>query len=104
MIDIPDAQRKVSLRDKQLLPDLALIDPALTDHCPRLVTLHSGMDAVTQVIEPYLSSRANLFTDMLCREAIPKGLRALKQLMDEESEDARDALAQVSQGRFGGPG
>ena len=100
VIDIPDAKRKVSLRDKQLLPDLALVDPALTDCCPRSVTLHSGLDAVTQVIEPYLSSRANLFTDLLCREAIPKGLRALKQLMHEESEEARDALAQVS--LFGG--
>lgn len=100
VIDIPDAQRKVSLRDKKLLPDLALIDPALTDYCPRSVSLHSGLDAVTQVIEPYLSSRANLFTDMLCREAIPKGLRALKQLMNHESKEARDALAQVS--LFGG--
>jgi alcohol dehydrogenase class IV len=100
VIDIPQAQRKVSLRDKELLPDLALIDPALTDNCPRHVTLHSGLDAVTQVIEPYLSSRATLFTDMLCREAIPKGLRALKQLMEGESTAARDDLAQVS--LFGG--
>jgi alcohol dehydrogenase class IV len=100
VIDIPQAQRKVSLRDKELLPDLALIDPALTDNCPRHVTLHSGLDAVTQVIEPYLSSRATLFTDMLCREAIPKGLRALKQLMEGESKEARDDLAQVS--LFGG--
>ncbi len=100
VIDIPEAQRKVSLRDNQLLPDLALVDPALTDNCPRHVSLHSGLDAITQVIEPYLSSRANLFTDMLCREAIPKGLRALRQLMDSESTEARDALAQVS--LFGG--
>jgi len=100
VIDIPDAQRKVSLRDNQLLPDLALIDPALTDNCPRHVSLHSGLDAITQVIEPYLSSRANLFTDMLCKEAIPKGLAALKQLMNGESKEARDALAQVS--LFGG--
>lgn len=100
VIDIPEAQRKVSLRDSQLLPDLALIDPALTDNCPRHVSLHSGLDAITQVIEPYLSSRANLFTDMLCAEAIPKGLRALTQLMKGESREARDALAQVS--LFGG--
>lgn len=100
VIDIPEAQRKVSLRDNQLLPDLALVDPALTDNCPRRVSLHSGLDAITQVIEPYLSSRANLFTDMLCKEAIPKGLFALKQLMDAESKEARDALAQVS--LFGG--
>ena len=100
VINIPEAQRKVSLRDNQLLPDLALIDPALTDNCPRQVSLYSGLDAVTQVIEPYLSSRSNPFTDMLCVEAIPKGLRALKQLMDRESEEARDSLAQVS--LFGG--
>lgn len=100
VIDIPEAQRKVSLRDNQLLPDLALVDPALTDNCPRQVSLYSGLDAVTQVIEPFLSSRSNLFTDMLCQEAIPKGLQALKQLMDRESEEARDSLAQVS--LFGG--
>jgi len=100
VIDIPEARRKVSLRDNQLLPDLALVDPSLTDNCPRHVSLHSGLDAITQVIEPYLSSRANLFTDMLCKEAIPKGLLALKQLMESESRQARDALAQVS--LFGG--
>lgn len=100
VIDVPDAKRKVSLRDAQLLPELALIDPALTDHCPRLVTLHSGLDAITQVIEPYVSSRATAFTDMLCVEAIPKGLRALRHLMNAESEQARDDLAQVS--LFGG--
>ncbi|WP_392386021.1 iron-containing alcohol dehydrogenase [Marinomonas primoryensis] len=100
VIDIPEAQRKVSLRDNQLLPDLALVDPALTDNCPRLVSLYSGLDAITQVIEPYISSRSNLFTDMLCVEAIPKGLQALKQLMIMESNEARDALSQVS--LFGG--
>lgn len=100
VIDVVEVQRKVSLRDNQLLPDLAVVDPALTDNCPREVSLHSGLDAVTQVIEPYLSSRSNLFTDMLCKEAIPKGLHALKQLMDKESTEARDALAQVS--LFGG--
>ncbi|MBK1885103.1 MULTISPECIES: iron-containing alcohol dehydrogenase [Marinobacter] len=100
VIDVVEAQRKVSLRDNQLLPDLALVDPALTDNCPKQVSLYSGLDAVTQVIEPYLSSRSNLFTDMLCKEAIPKGLLALKQLMEGESKGARDALAQVS--LFGG--
>ncbi len=100
VVDIPQARRKVSLRDNQLLPDLALIDPALTDNCPRHVSLHSGLDAITQVIEPYLSSRANPVTDALCAQAIPKGLSALKSLMNEETEEARDTLAQVS--LFGG--
>ncbi|WP_336366072.1 iron-containing alcohol dehydrogenase [Marinobacter sp. C2H3] len=100
VIDVPEASRKVSLRDPKLLPDLALVDPALTDGCPRAVTLHSGLDAITQVIEPYLSSRATPFTDLLCVDAIPRGLRALKQLMAAESPDARDAMAHVS--LFGG--
>ena len=42
-------------------PDLALVDPALTDNCPRRVSLHSGLDAITQVIEPDLSSRVMLW-------------------------------------------
>lgn len=100
VVDIPAAQRKVSLRDARLLPDLALVDPAMTDGCPKSVTLHSGLDAITQVIEPYLSSRATPFTDMLCVEAIPRGLQALKRLMAGESKEARDAMAHVS--LFGG--
>lgn len=96
VISVPDAQRKVSLRDPRMLPTLAIVDPALTDNCPRGVTLASGLDAVTQVIEPYLSSKANPMTDMICRDAIPKGLVAIQQIMVDENPDARDALAWVS--------
>ena len=96
VIAVPDAQRKVSLRDPRMLPVLAVVDPALTDHCPRGVTLASGLDAVTQVIEPYLSSKANPLTDAICRDAIPKGLVALRQIMAAEDPEARDALAWVS--------
>jgi alcohol dehydrogenase class IV len=96
VIAVPDAQRKVSLRDPRMLPTLAIVDPALTDNCPRGVTLASGLDAVTQVIEPYLSSKANPLTDALCRDAIPKGLVAIRQIMAGEDPEARDALAWVS--------
>jgi alcohol dehydrogenase class IV len=88
--------RKVSLRDDRMLPDIALVDPALTDGLPRSVTLASGLDALTQVIEPYLSSRANPMTDALCRDAIPRALPALRQLMRGEDATARDAMAWVS--------
>ncbi len=60
------------------------------------MTLASGLDAVTQVIEPYLSSKANPLTDAICRDAIPKGLVAIRRIMDGEDLDARDALAWVS--------
>lgn len=52
VINVPEQQRKVSLRDDRMLPDLAIIDPSLTDSAPRAVTLASGLDAITQVIEP----------------------------------------------------
>lgn len=96
VIAVPEAKRKVSLRDKRLLPKLAVVDPSLTDGCPRAVTLASGLDAVTQVIEPYLSCRANRFTDALCRSAIPLGLAALQRLMAEEDQNARDDMAWCS--------
>ncbi len=96
VISVPDARRKVSLRDARMLADLALVDPALTDGCPRAVTLASGLDAVTQVIEPYLSSKANPLTDALARAAIPRGLEALVRLMETEDTAARDTMAWVS--------
>lgn len=96
VIGVPEAGRKVSLRDPRMLPDLAIVDPALTDHCPAPVTLASGLDAVTQVIEPYLSAGANPVTDALCRDAIPRGLIALRRLMEHEDTAARDALCLTS--------
>ncbi len=63
---------------------------------PRGVTLASGLDALTQVIEPYVSRRANLATDALSRAAIPQGIAALVTLMEREDPAARDALAWVS--------
>ena len=96
VIDVPEHRRKVSLRDDRMIADLAIIDPALTDDCPRSVTLASGLDAITQVIEPYLSTRANAYTDALCRAAIPLGLAALCLLMTDEDPEARDAMAWVS--------
>ncbi|WP_132951531.1 iron-containing alcohol dehydrogenase [Rhodovulum bhavnagarense] len=96
VIGVPEARRKVSLRDARMIPDVVLIDPALADGTPRAVTLASGLDAITQVIEPFLSSRANPLTDALCRAAIPRGLAALARLMQGEDADARDDMAVVA--------
>jgi len=97
VIGVPEAGRKVSLRDARMLPDVALVDPGLTDAVPKAVTLASGLDAVSQVIEPYVSSKANRMTDALCRAAIAPGLRALRQLVDEgEDKAARDEMAWCS--------
>ncbi|MBB4066299.1 iron-containing alcohol dehydrogenase [Gellertiella hungarica] len=96
VIGVPEHRRKVSLRDPRMLARLAIVDPALTDNSPRRVTLESGLDAVTQVIEPYISSRANRLTDALCRDAIQSGLSALRILMLREEEAARDQIAWTS--------
>ncbi|MEM1429709.1 MAG: iron-containing alcohol dehydrogenase [Pseudomonadota bacterium] len=97
VIGVPEAARKVSLRDARMVPDLAVIDPSLTDGTPVAQTLASGLDAVTQVIEPYLCTRATPFTDALARPAIEMGLHALVALVEEgENPGARDRLAYVA--------
>lgn len=96
VIGLPDVGRKVSLRDERMVARLAIVDPALTDGCPKAVTLASGLDAVTQVIEPYVSVKATAYTDALSRPAIGQGIEALMRLMRDEDADARDQLAWVS--------
>ena len=96
VIDVPARRRKVSLRDDRMMARLAIVDPALTDGCPRAVTLASGLDALTQVIEPYVCNRSNPATDALARAAIPMALAALPALMQGEDAAARDAMAWVS--------
>jgi alcohol dehydrogenase class IV len=93
----PEHRRKVSLRDARLLPRLALVDPELLIGLPARVALASGLDALTQVIEPYLSALANPLTDALCRDAIPRGLSALPRLLDDPADArARADMALVS--------
>ena len=96
VIDIPDAQRKVSLRDSKLLPAIALVDPAFTDDTPKAVTLACGLDALTQCIEPYLSNKRSFLTDSLVEPVIPRALQALHRLMSQETSEDRDTLAYTS--------
>lgn len=96
VIGLPDLGRKVSLRDDRMIARLAIIDPALTDHCPKAVTLASGLDAITQCIEPFVSIKATPYTDAITQAAIPMGLSALIRLMHAEDPAARDAMAFVS--------
>lgn len=96
VIGLPEHRRKVSLRDDRMLARLAIVDPALTDGCPWPVTLASGLDAVVQVIEPYVSGKATPYTDALTLPAISQGLRALLRLRAGEDASARDDLSWVS--------
>ena len=96
VIGLPEHRRKVSLRDDRMLARLAIVDPDLTDGCPWEVTLASGLDAVVQVIEPYVSLRATPYTDALTRPVLALGLDALQRLQKGEDQSARDDLAFVS--------
>ena len=75
----PEHRVKASLRSPLMIPRVALVDPELTVSCPPQVTAASGMDALTQCLEPFVSSRASPLTDGLAREGLRRaaaGLRA----------------------------
>jgi len=94
-------QIKVSLRSPFLLPRIALVDPELTYSLPAHVTIATGLDALTQLIEPLVSSRANPATDGLCREGIPRVARSLAAVVQNgKNFAAREEMALAS--LFGG--
>ncbi|MEO5822700.1 MAG: iron-containing alcohol dehydrogenase [Vicinamibacteraceae bacterium] len=73
----PEHGVKASLRSPHMLPAVALVDPDLTWDLPPALTASTGLDALTQLIEPFVSARANAFVDAICRDAIPRVIAAL---------------------------
>ena len=84
----PEHQVKVSLRSPLMLPRLAVVDPELTLELPPAVTASTGLDALTQLIEPYVSSRANPLTDGFCREGLHRVSRSLRRAYQSGSDRA----------------
>jgi alcohol dehydrogenase class IV len=92
---------KASLRSPHLLPRLAIVDPNLLDGAPPQVLANSGLDALSQVIEPFLSSRANPWTDGLAREGMKRSARSLRAaVLEGLNAERREDLALAS--LFGG--
>jgi len=92
---------KASLRSPLMLPRVALVDPELTYGLPPAVTAYTGLDALTQLIEPYVSARANPLTDALCVAGIGRVSHALRSAYhDGADRDARSDMATAS--LFGG--
>ena len=88
---------KVSLRSVHMLPDVALVDPTLVLDCPPHVTASSGLDALTQCIEPLVSSFANPITDGLCREGLKRAGKSLRRAYVDGSDlGARTDMAVCS--------
>lgn len=93
----PDQRVKVSLRSPLMLPQVALIDPELTYSMPPAVTASTGLDALTQCMEPYVSTNANPLTDAVCREGMQRAARSLRRAFyDGNDITAREDMAIAS--------
>lgn len=77
VLSSPENRVKVSLRSSLILPKLALIDPKLTLSVPPSITASTGLDALTQCIEPFVTHFANPLTDGICRQGIQFAARSL---------------------------
>jgi len=97
----PEHRVKVSLRSPLMLPRVAVVDPELTYSLPPAVTASTGLDALTQLIEPYVSSRANPMTDALCVDGIRRAARSLR-IAVENGRDKGARLDMSVASLFGG--
>lgn len=97
----PEQRAKVSMRSPFMLPRVALVDPELTYDLPPQLTATTGMDALTQLIEPFVSVKANPLTDAICREGMMRVARSLRRAYEQGGdESARQDMCVASV--FGG--
>lgn len=97
----PEHRVKVSLRHNKMLPDVAIVDPELTYSVSPDLTASTGLDALTQLIEPYVSHLATPITDGFCREGIRRAARSLQRATRDGNDiQAREDMAIAS--LFGG--
>jgi len=97
VLSVPEHWVKVSMRSPFMLPCLAVVDPELTYSMPPSVTASTGLDALTQLLEVYVSGLANPLTDGICREGLCRTGRSLRRAYDDGSDhDARQDMALAS--------
>ncbi len=101
VLGAPEQHFKVSLRSPYMLPRLAIVDPELTYQLPPQVTASTGLDALTQLIEPFVSVRANPLTDAIAREGMRRASRSLLKAY-EQGEDANARQDMSIASLFGG--
>ena len=88
VIASPEHRVKVSLRSPLLVPRVAIVDPLLTLTCPAGVTAASGLDALTQLIEPFTCVQPNPVADALCRDGMARIRRSLRRAWEDGSDAA----------------
>ena len=97
----PEHKVKVSLRSPLMLAKMAVVDPELTYDLPPALTASTGLDALTQLIEPFVCSHANPMADGLCVEGLRRAARSLRVAFgDGQNQSARADMAVAS--LFGG--
>jgi alcohol dehydrogenase class IV len=93
----PAKKFKASIRSELLMPRVALIDPELAVDVPPDVTAASGMDALCQCIEAYVSKSANPMTDAIAIKGVELAGRFLKRAYDDGHDlDAREGMAMAA--------
>ncbi len=97
----PEHRTKVSLRSRLMLPYMAVVDSELTYSLPPSVTASTGLDALTQLIEPFVCNSPTPITDAICRQGIQQGALSLRRACEEgDNIKARESMALAS--LFGG--
>lgn len=97
----PAHRVKVSLRSPHMLPRLAIVDPELTYSLPPAITASTGLDALTQNLESFVSNKANPLTDALAWEGMRRAARSLRRAYEQGDDSAaREDMALAS--LFGG--
>lgn len=93
----PEHRVKVSLRHSSMLPRLAVVDPELTYDLPPSLTASTGLDALTQLIEPYVCVRAQPLTDAICVAGLVRAARSLRRVVEDGTDhSAREDMAFAS--------
>jgi len=97
VLSVPKHRVKISMRSPFMLPRLAVVDPELTHSMPPSVTASTGLDALTQLLEVYVSAQANPLTDGICREGILRAGRSLRRAYENgDDHEAREDMAMAS--------
>lgn len=92
-----DPPFKKSIRDPRLVPSVALIDPELTVSVPAAITAASGMDAITQLIESYISRKAQPIPQALCAHGLKLALPAIAEAVENgQRRDVREKMAHAA--------
>jgi len=101
VLGVPEQGIKVSMRSALMLPSVALVDPELTYSMPQSVTASTGLDALTQLMEAYVSNKSNPLTDGICKEGLLRASRSLRRAYENGTDrQARSDMSLAS--LFGG--